>query len=224
MFTGLISEVGTVLACKWLHQHTLSTITIHAPQTATDLLPGSSVAVQGICLTVTQVAGNHFTVAARGDSLLKTTITELKRGSMVNLEPALLASGRLDGHVVQGHVQGTGTVMQLQKSPAGALLVVAIPPRLLASVQIEGSIAIDGVSLTIAEVRKHPTSPCIRISVIPHTLKHSTLALLAPKAKVNLETDILARMHTPLQESIFAVPEQPKRGLSMQKLKTWGYV
>ncbi len=193
MFTGLIEEIGRVTA---VHPASRSAsrsaaLTISAAL-AGQLSPGDSVAVNGACQTVTAVQparNSTFTVKAQAATLEKTTHGSLRPGTPVNLERALAVGDRLDGHFVQGHINGTAAVAALRRNRSNVHLSLALSPELLASCRPEGSLTVDGVSLTIARIL--PSR--ITLSIIPHTFTHTTLQNQKPGSRVNIETDILVR-------------------------------
>jgi len=161
---------------------------------AAELVPGDlkiddSVAVSGVCLTVIAHSAGDFAVEAVQETLKKTTMGQLQRGDKVNLERALRADSRLGGHFVQGHVDGIARVREFVPQAGGKLLSLALPDALLPYVIPRGSIAVDGVSLTIAELQGHVP----HIALIPHTLQKTTLGKLKPGDAVNIETDMLGK-------------------------------
>jgi riboflavin synthase len=225
MFTGLIECTGTLAAAS--RRGGLVELTIQAPAIASELALGDSVAVDGICQTVTRQAGHSFRVQATGDTLAKTTLPGWRPGRTVNLERALRAVDRLDGHLVQGHVQGTATVQSLDRRAAGCFLIVVLPPDLAArtggAVVVEGSIAIDGISLTIAGVADGgPGGLAVRMSLIPHTLAHTTLGGFTAGRAVNIETDLALRRN---RNQAAAPVAKPSTGaINAEKLASWGYL
>ncbi len=207
MFTGLIEEVGRLAAKRSLAQGVR--LRIHAPQVTSETTLGASISVQGACQTVVARGQDWFEVDAVGATLEKTTLGTLGVGAPVNLEQALRADQRLDGHLVAGHVQGIGIVKRFLPSGEAWLLEVELPRELRRYTLNEGSIAIDGVSLTIAGV----TPQGITVSVIPHTRAETTLKNLKPASRVNLETDGAVR-------AAFAAAKSP--GLTWDDLNSWG--
>ncbi len=187
MFTGLIREVGTVLAVEGGADGVR--LTIEAPQTAPDAQLGDSVAIDGVCLTVVAVAGDSFAFDAVPETLDRTSLGTLDHGSRVNLEPALRAGDALGGHYVQGHVDGVGSVRSVEPEGEGKRIWFAAPPELLRYVALKGSIAVQGTSLTVAAV----DGAGFAVALIPHTLEATTLGALEPEDLVNLETDVLAK-------------------------------
>ena len=162
---------------------------VEAPETATAAAPGDSVAVDGCCLTVTSTADGSLAFDAVPETIARTNLGRLAAGAEVNLEPALRAGEPLGGHFVQGHVDGTGRVERLEPEGDGARLALALRPELLRYCVEKGSVAVDGVSLTIAALREDG----IEIALVPFTLEHTTLAAAAPGDELNVEVDLLAK-------------------------------
>jgi riboflavin synthase alpha subunit len=163
---------------------------IEAPVTAAETSIGASIAVNGICLTVIAVAGRRFSVEAASETRRLTTLRHWSRGDRVHLEPALRAGDPLDGHLVQGHVDGTGTVAAVRKAGGGLLMTVDLPQELVVFLTPKGSVAVDGVSLTVDE---GPFARGFTVNLIPHTLAATTFVHLRPGRKVNLEMDVLVK-------------------------------
>jgi riboflavin synthase len=187
MFTGLVEETGTIQAIKKLDGS--REFLISAQRVCQDLKTDDSVAVNGVCLTVTHMSSDTFTASAVSETLNRTTLSHLKIGTAVNLERALRLSDRLGGHWVQGHVDGTASVRDFQKLGATSLLTLQLPDRMIRYCVEKGSITVDGVSLTIAAI----VGQQIRLAVIPHTFQHTTLKFLRRESTVNIELDILAK-------------------------------
>ena len=187
MFTGIVRERGRVLAAD--QNGGGVRLRIAAPHTAASASPGDSVAVSGVCLTAVAVNDGELAFDAVPESLSRTTLGELAAGEEVNLEPALRAGDPLGGHYVQGHVDGIGRVRSLEQEGEGARLRLDVPPELLRYCVEKGSLAVDGVSLTIAEL----DDDGVAIALVPHTLRETTLAALGPGDGVNLEVDVLAK-------------------------------
>ncbi len=189
MFTGIVEGLGTVRSAR--RDAEVLRVAIDAAALAAGLRPGSSIAVNGCCLTVETLAGSVFTCALSEETVLRTRFnTRLVPGTAVNLERALRADGRLEGHIVQGHVDGVGTIAALERSAAGsALLAVDAPAELQRYLALKGSVAVDGISLTVASLDRGRFGAAL----IPYTLDHTNLASARPGDPVNLETDILAR-------------------------------
>jgi len=187
MFTGLIEEIGKVTGITSIPGG--KRIKIKASKVLEDLAVDHSIAVLGVCLTVVQVDDTGFTVEAVGETLKKSSLANLKNNTLVNLERALRPSNRLGGHLVQGHVNGLGVVSQLDKRGEYWYLEIKLPSVLTRYVIPEGSIAIDGVSLTIAHLHNNRAG----FSVIPYTFKNTIISNYRIGQKVNIEIDFLAR-------------------------------
>jgi riboflavin synthase len=187
MFTGIIEEIGKI--SKQTYFRGGKRMMIRASKVLHDLEINHSIAVSGVCLTVIQVNDAGFIVEAVGETLKKSTLANIKTNTTVNLERALRPADRLGGHLVQGHVNGLGVVLSLTKRGENWFMEVMIPATLQRYVIPEGSIAIDGVSLTIA----HIDNKRVGISVIPHTFKHTIISSYKIGQKVNIEIDFLAR-------------------------------
>ena len=192
MFTGIIEELGQV---DDLEPGTDSArIRIRGPLVTQDARLGSSIAVNGVCLTVTEVDGSTFTADVMAETLARTSLASAVPGAAVNLERALSAAGRLGGHIVQGHVDGTGEIVERVPGDRWELVRIAVPAELARYVAHNGSIAIDGISLTVADLADQPDGGClVTVSLIPETLTRTTLGQRAPGEVVNLEVDILAK-------------------------------
>jgi riboflavin synthase len=186
MFTGIIKELGSVEAVETSDDG--ARLRIRA-DLASDLTSGDSVAVNGACLTATSVGDGDFQADVMHQTLSLTTLGGLEASSRVNLELPLRATDRLGGHVVQGHVDGTATVAEVSADGFAKRLRVELPDELLPYVVERGSIAIEGVSLTIADL----SDAVLEVSLIPETLERTTLGALEPGDRVNVECDVLAR-------------------------------
>ena len=187
MFTGLVEEIGTVLSLK--QRETVAEIAIRAQAVLEGVAVGDSIAIAGVCLTVTAFDARSFTVQAVRETLGRTTIGTFRPGKHVNLEHALKAGDRLGGHFVQGHVDGIGTIASIVPVGDGKDFRIAIPGELSNFLVEKGSVAIDGISLTVTAM--NPGN--FGISVIPHTLSTTTLGGNRVGDTVNIETDILAK-------------------------------
>lgn len=187
MFTGLIEEIGKVKKIDSMKDGIR--INISASKIMDDINVDDSIAVNGVCLTAVKIDTNSFTVEAVGETLKKTTFNELKENQIVNLERAVRLNDRLGGHLVQGHVNGVGRISNIQKLGENYFLEVEVDPKLTKYLIDEGSIAIDGISLTIAKLVENK----IGVSIIPHTWKNTNLSSRNIGAKVNIETDVIAK-------------------------------
>lgn len=186
MFTGLIADLGTVRRLDVEGEG--ATIAI-ASALAGELGEGDSIAVNGVCLTATAVTPHGFSAQAMAETLRRCTLGSLREGSPVNLELALRAGDRLGGHVVQGHVDGTGTIVGLREEGFSRVLEVEVGPELARYMVEKGSVAVDGVSLTISELREEGFS----VSLIPETLQRTSLGRVGEGTRVNIEVDVLAK-------------------------------
>ena len=187
MFTGIVRELGAVDAIEGGDDGVR--IRLRAPGTAAQAALGDSVALDGCCLTVVAVDGDALSFDAVPETLSCTTLGSLRPGSPVNVEPALRAGEPLGGHMVQGHVDGVGTVRAVTPEGEGVRIEVAPPPELLRYCVLKGSITVQGVSLTIADL----AGDTLSVALIPHTLQVTTLGQLGPGDRVNVEVDALAK-------------------------------
>ena len=187
MFTGIIETVGTVPAIE--RKDDLATLTIEAPEILDGVKLGDSIAVNGCCLTVTSLRDEGFTFDAIQETLDRTTLGTLAPGAQVNLERAMRADHRLDGHIVQGHVDGTGRVRKFEREGEDVRLYIACDAEISDCLVDKGSITIDGVSLTVVGVDREGFD----VALIPHTLAVTTLSDLRPDMPVNLEADVLGK-------------------------------
>jgi riboflavin synthase len=187
MFTGIIRERGRVAQVDG--DSDARHLRIEAPETASQLSVGDSVSVDGCCLTTTEVADGQFAVTAVPETISRTTLGGLGSGDEVNLETATRAGEPLGGHYVQGHVDGIGQVELLEPEEKGARIRISAPPELLRYCVEKGSIAVEGVSLTISALR----DGAFEVALVPHTLEQTTLGRAQPGDAVNLEVDILAK-------------------------------
>ena len=186
MFTGLVADLGTVAALE----ATGDGVRLRVSSTlAGELSEGDSVAVNGVCLTATQVADGQFTADVMHETLRRSSLAEVADGTRVNLELPLRAADRLGGHVVQGHVDGVGAIRDAVEDGFARVVTIDAPPELLRYVVEKGSIAVDGVSLTVASV----TADTFSVSLIPETLERTNLGAAAAGTPVNLEVDVLAK-------------------------------
>lgn len=214
MFTGLIEEVGTVARLEGSARG--ARLTIRCKTVLENTRTGDSIATNGVCLTVTGRTGDTFTADVMAESLRRSGLGTLRTGDRVNLERAMPADGRFGGHIVSGHIDGTGTVRELAPEGDNAVWVtVAAAPALLRYIVEKGSIAIDGISLTVAFV----DDQCFKVSIIPHTGAETTLLHRKPGDTVNLECDIIAKYI----EKLMKPAETPKSGITMDFLTRNGF-
>ncbi|MEV7396536.1 riboflavin synthase [Aeromicrobium sp. NPDC092404] len=190
MFTGLIEEKGTITAVEELGDSVR--LTIRGPLVVSDAQHGDSIAVSGVCLTVMAQDAETFAADVMKESLDKTSLGDLQVGDEVNLERATQAGARLGGHIVQGHVDGTGRILDRTPSEHWEVVRVALPPELARYLVAKGSVTVDGTSLTVVDV-VDGDEPWFSVSLIPTTLAETTLGTKGPGDRVNLEVDILAK-------------------------------
>ncbi|NLT54613.1 MAG: riboflavin synthase [Actinomycetales bacterium] len=191
MFTGIVEELGTVVELDRGEES--ARLTVRGDVVTSDAVRGSSIAVSGVCLTVVEHRDGAFTADVMLETLNRTALGDLEPGSRVNLERPLAADGRFGGHVVQGHVDGTGRVTGRVPGDRWEVVRFTVPRALSRYVVEKGSIAVDGVSLTVAAVEDTPDGTVVSVSLIPETLTRTTLGLRAVGERVNLEVDVLAK-------------------------------
>lgn len=189
MFTGIVEELGEVIAIDLIGD--AARLTVRGAVATEDAVPGASIAVNGCCLTVADLADDAFTADLMAETLAKTSLGELVVGSPVNLERSVRVDGRLGGHIVQGHVDGTGTIRSRTPGERWEVVEIAVPAGMLRYLAAKGSVAVDGVSLTVVEVRDDDLS--FTVSLIPETLTRTTLGTKGVGAVVNLELDVIAK-------------------------------
>lgn len=187
MFTGLVEELGEVIAVDDLGDSVQ--LTVRGPTVTAEASPGDSIAVNGVCLTVVASRDGQFTADVMAETLSRTSLRGVDAGRRVNLERPLRLSDRLGGHLVQGHIDGTGTVLSRHSAEHWDVVRIAVPDRLARYVVEKGSIAVDGVSLTVSSVG----DGWFEVSLIPTTLGVTTLGLVDVGDPVNLEVDVLAK-------------------------------
>jgi riboflavin synthase len=187
MFTGIIEEIGRTVKISSIPNG--KKLEISASKILADLQVNHSVAVSGVCLTVINVKKKSFTVEAVGETLKKTTLARIRQNQPVNLERAIQMNDRLGGHLIQGHINGIGRIKKINKKGENWYLEIIIPKELSAYVIDEGSISIDGISLTIAYLE----NTNIGISIIPHTFKNTVISSYKTGQEVNIEVDFLAK-------------------------------
>jgi riboflavin synthase len=192
MFTGIIEELGSVVAV--VEQPDAAKLTVRAPLVLSDARLGDSIAVNGVCLTVVDTDGQSFTADVMRQTLDLSTLAAVVVGDHVNLERPLQLSGRLGGHMVSGHVDGVGHILSRDPSAHWDVVRIELPDHLNPYVVDQGSITVDGVSLTVVEVSEAGKSPTwFSVSLIPETLERTTLGLRAVGDRVNLEVDVIAK-------------------------------
>ncbi len=197
MFTGIIEELGTVAGLERLADS--ARITIKGPVVAATAADGGSIAVSGVCLTVTAADDGEFTADVMGETLARSSLGALAVGDRVNLERPVPAGGRLDGHIVQGHVDGTGVVAQSRPADRWHVLRIGVPADLARYIAQKGSVAVDGVSLTVSAASgaggadSADPGHWFEVSLIPETLARTTLGGVSVGDRVNIEVDVIAK-------------------------------
>ena len=201
MFTGIVEELGRVVRLETVEDS--ARLTVEAPTVTQDVNLGDSVSVNGCCLTVTAVHGSTFTADLMAETLTRTTLGSQAPGDPVNLERALRASDRLGGHIVQGHVDATAEVLDHHRGEHWDLLRIGLPQEIARYVAVKGSVALDGVSLTVVDVVDASSTldvapvpgagASLSVGLIPETLRRTTLGTRRPGERVNLEVDVLAK-------------------------------
>jgi riboflavin synthase len=189
MFTGLIAELGRITAVE--KGESSAVFTIAAPQLVSQIALGDSVAVNGVCLTATSITGDGFTADVMVQTLAVTSLSQLSVGSPVNLELAALLNTRMGGHMVQGHVDGVATVVGLTPGEKWAQFEITVPEKLAKYIVNQGSICLDGVSLTVGEI--NDSSNVVTVWLIPETLERTNLSSKKTGDLINVEVDVLAK-------------------------------
>lgn len=201
MFTGIIEEIGTISSVA---EGSLSAVvTIQASKVLEGSQAGDSIAVNGVCLTVTSIHGGLFTADVMAETLRRSSLGRLSKGSRVNLERAMHANGRFGGHIVSGHIDGTGTIVSKAREDNAVWVTINTDKRILKYIVEKGSIAIDGTSLTVAAVNDSDST--FSVSVIPHTAKETIILGKGAGDIVNLENDVIGKY----VERLLAFKEEP---------------
>jgi riboflavin synthase len=220
MFTGLIEEIGTIRAIR--RQGEAMVLTVAAKKVLDGVQLGDSIAVNGVCLTVVSFDSNSFSADVMPETFRRTNLIELKPGSPVNLERAMMAGGRFGGHIVQGHVDGMGVIRSRMTDGNSVVFTIAPEsPDLLRTMVPKGSVTLDGISLTVVNVDR--SSGVFSVSVIPHTLKETVLQFKQPGDTLNIENDILGKYVDHLLEARQKETERPG-GLTVEKLRDNGFL
>ncbi len=219
MFTGIVEEVGVLKSIR--RGASSAVLEIAARTVLEDIHLGDSIAVNGVCLTATSFTGSSFTADVMHETLDRSSLAALRPGSRVNLERAMAANGRFGGHIVAGHVDGVGTVLETKRDDNAVWYTIAAGPEVLRYVVEKGSITIDGISLTVARVG--PES--FAISAIPHTVAVTVLQDRKPGDKVNLETDIIGKYVEKLLTTGPVQTAEPKQtsGITKDFLTRYGF-
>lgn len=219
MFTGIVEEIGTVVSISKGAKS--SKLTLQGDIIFSDMHIGDSIAVNGVCLTVTEKTSNTFTVDVMAETLRRSSLGLLSKGSKINMERAMAANGRFGGHIVSGHIDGTGEIESFVKEDNAVWVTIKTPAKLLKYIIEKGSIAIDGISLTVAYVDNR----CFKVSLIPHTGANTTLLTKKAGDIVNLENDIVGKYIDKLLHFEDVAEEDSKQsGISMEFLTKNGFM
>lgn len=218
MFTGIIEEMGEIVSIQ--KASVSAVLSIQASKVLEGTQIGDSIAVNGICLTVTTIRGQVFTADVMAETLRRSSLGKLTKGSKVNLERAMAADGRFGGHIVSGHIDGTGVIASMKREENAVWVEITTPYELLRYIVEKGSIAIDGISLTVAVL----TDSSFSVSLIPHTGQETTLLSKKPGDPVNLENDIVGKY----VERFLTMPSEPdqpteKKGVDLEFLAEHGF-
>ena len=218
MFTGIIEEMGEIVSIQ--KASVSAVLSIQASKVLEGTQIGDSIAVNGICLTVTTIRGQVFTADVMAETLRRSSLGKLTKGSKVNLERAMAADGRFGGHIVSGHIDGTGVIASMKREENAVWVEITTPYELLRYIVEKGSIAIDGISLTVAAL----TDSSFSVSLIPHTGQETTLLSKKPGDPVNLENDIVGQ-YVERFLTMPSEPEQPteKKGVDLEFLAEYGF-
>lgn len=216
MFTGIVEELGTIKSLNM--QGTSGQIAIKAKKVLENTKIGDSIAVNGICLTVTSLLNDGFTADVMAETVRRSSLKGASAGDKVNLERAMDADGRFGGHIVSGHIDGTGTISEFRKEENAVWVTIDTPKEILNLIVEKGSICIDGISLTVAAL----TDKSFSVSVIPHTGEETTLLKKKPGDMVNLENDVVGKY---VQRLLGLEPkkEESKSSLTMDMLRDYGF-
>lgn len=217
MFTGIVEEIGVVE--KIQKGRYSAVLTILADKVLEDSKVGDSIAVNGICLTVTSVKSGRFTADVMHETLDRSSLSNIKNGSHVNLERAMQANGRFGGHIVSGHVDGVGRVMRIRKDDTAIWYTIKADPKVMRYIVEKGSVTIDGISLTVAEVAQDYFS----ISAIPHTVAQTVLKDRRDGDAVNLETDVIGKYVEKLLATDDTEPGNGKSSITKEFLDRYGF-
>ena len=213
MFTGIIEEVGSVISIR--RSAASSFIRLRAEKVLSGTKLGDSIAVNGVCLTVTELDDTSFQADVMNETLSRSSLGSLTNGSPVNLERAMAADGRFGGHIVSGHIDGTGTITNIRNDGIAVWYTISSKPDIMRYIVEKGSIAVDGISLTVAKV----TDSSFSVSVIPHTAAETILGNRKKGDIVNLENDIIAKYIEKLIK-----PESSKNAVSLELLARNGFM
>lgn len=214
MFTGIVEELGAVESVR--RGQNSAVLTIRAQKVLEGTKAGDSIAVNGVCLTVTSLPPGAFTADVMHETLDRSSLAGLRRGNAVNLERAMPADGRFGGHIVAGHIDGVGKILSTRRDDNAIWFTVQTPPALLRYIVEKGSVAVDGISLTVARV----SSDSFSFSAIPHTVAQTVLRDRRAGDSVNLETDIVGKY---VEKLLQPAPEGGRGGITREFLSRYGF-
>lgn len=216
IFTGIIEELGVVKSIAI--NGASGCITIKAKKVLEGTQLGDSIAVNGTCLTVTSINSDGFSADVMAETVKRTSLSQVGKGDLVNLERAMILNGRFGGHIVSGHIDGTGTITKYTKEENAIWVTIKAPDEILDLIVEKGSICIDGISLTVATVSDQD----FQVSIIPHTAKETTLIHKKVGSLVNLENDIVVKYIKKLMENNQEEQAKKASGLTMEMLEEYG--
>ena len=216
IFTGIIEELGVVKSIAI--NGASGCITIKAKKVLEGTQLGDSIAVNGTCLTVTSISSDGFSADVMAEAVKRTSLSQVGKGDLVNLERAMILNGRFGGHIVSGHIDGTGTITKYTKEENAIWVTIKAPDEILDLIVEKGSICIDGISLTVATVSDQD----FQVSIIPHTAKETTLIHKKVGSLVNLENDIVGKYIKKLMENNQEEQAKKASGLTMEMLEEYG--
>lgn len=217
MFTGIIEELGTVVSLKRGSQ--AAVLTIKGKKIFEDLKLGDSVAVNGVCLTASHISGNTFQADVMNETFHRSSLGSLSHGDVVNLERAMAANGRFGGHMVAGHVDAVGEIASIKQDDNAVWFTIKAPDQIMKYCIEKGSIALDGISLTIAKL----TVDTLSVSMIPHTIGNTNFAYKKAGDAVNLENDMVGKYIDKLLHFEENKKEETSSGLTMEMLRNAGF-
>jgi riboflavin synthase len=216
MFTGIVEELGEIVGID--RQGISGSLRIRANKVLEGTKIGDSIAVNGICLTVVSMQDGQFTADVMAETIRRSSLSQAGAGDRVNLERAMAADGRFGGHIVSGHIDGTGVIKSYRREENAVWVTISAKPEIMRLIVEKGSICIDGISLTVAAV----TDSDFSVSIIPHTGSETTLLTHEPGALVNLENDIVGKYVERLMNYKNTEPESKNSGITMEFLEEYG--
>ena len=216
MFTGIVEERGEVISVKSGTKS--SVLEIQGNLIFHDLKQGDSVAVNGVCLTAASLEKNGFTADVMNETLMRSSLKSIKPGTLVNLERAMLANGRFGGHVVSGHIDGTGDIVNIVREGNAVWFTVKTSEKIMSFIVEKGSIAVDGISLTVGKLEGNQFS----VSIIPHTVKSTVLHTKVIGSQVNLENDMMGKYINKFMQNK-SDNDNPKSGVTISLLEKAGF-